>query len=610
AFFVSSRAAAADRVAGGVGPTPGRAKVGLRQFVIDAWSWLNYKPVMADAGRPGSWAFPELASSWLPPQELRRLAAYKVLVAYDGNQAGQLAAASGDESAIERRELGDAGSLVDSALGHLLGSEQKIVVEGAEHAEGEAPKPGSTAAAAMQEQLRTWAGKELLALRIQQAERASVLLGDSVYLLAWNPEKQRPTLRVEDPGFYFPQWDEGQDEDFPSRVHLAWELPEDRDAGLKARVRRVTYELGAISEDDESLVRQYPWEPGRPSRTTCYLTDAEWLLEDIKRGETLDRLPMDRARFRVRSDGTELRRLDLMVDFVPVIHITNTIPHAGEHWGRSALARVLQGLDELAATDSDGSAASATTGTPIIGLAGARLPVDRATGKPEQLRVQAGAVWQLGESGRMDALDTSPQLAELRARVEHLLDRIAANSGITAAGLGTLDAQQVPSGYALKLALGPLDALVATMRLAREHKYRLMFKMVQRLYQAGRAAGWMAGESLSARLSWAPHTPTDRAAVLDEVVTAYGAGVISLETAVAMLIEAGYPIKDAAEEVERIRSSVPEVAIRAQGEEGADGDGRAPEAVPPAAEGEGERAAGGVAGEHRRSFGFTPGAGR
>ncbi|WP_406172117.1 hypothetical protein [Streptomyces sp. NBC_00996] len=527
--------------------------VGLRQFVIDAWSWLNYKPVMADAGRPGNRSFPELAATWLPPHELRRLAAYKVLAAYDNNQAGQLAAASGDESALERRELGDAANLVDTALGYLLGSEQKITVEGAEHADEEAPKPGSTEAAAVQERLRKWADKELLTLRVQQAERPAVLLGDGVFVLAWNPEKQRPTLRTYDPGFYFPQW-EDEDQDFPSRVHLAWELPEDEDAGLKARVRRVTYELGPILEGAEGEGRVYPWEPGRASNVTCYLTDAEWLLEDLKRGETLDRLPMDKAAFRVRPDGTELNELDLMIDFVPVIHITNTIPDGGEHWGRSSIARVLQGLDELAATDSDSSAASATTGTPIIGLAGARLPVDRATGKPEQLKVEAGAVWQLGDSGRMDALDTSPQLAELRARVEHLLDRVAANSRITAAGLGTLDATEVPSGYALKLALGPLDALVGVMRLAREHKYRLLFKMVQRLHQAGRAEGWTAGESFPARLSWAPHTPTDRAAVLEEVVQAYGAGVLSLETAVAMLMDAGYPIKDASQEVARIRA--------------------------------------------------------
>ncbi|MFE6592599.1 hypothetical protein [Streptomyces sp. NPDC057781] len=543
--------------------------MGLRQLVIDAWSWLNYKPVMADAGRPGSRAFPELAKTWVPPQELRRLAAYKVLAAYDNNQAGQLAAAGGDESALERRELGDAANLVDTALGYLLGSEQKVVVEGAENADEETPTPGAAEAAAVQDRLRKWADKELLTFRVQQAERAAVLLGDSVMVLAWNPEKQRPTLRVYDPGFFFPQWDD-EDEDFPRRVHLAWELPADDDAGLKARVRRVTYELAPISEDGDhgddgpaAGGRQYPWEPGRTSNVTCYLTDAEWLLEDLKNGETLDQLPMDKAAYRVRPDGTELNRLDLMIDFVPVVHLANTIPDGGEHWGRSVLARVLQALDELAATDSDSSAASATTGTPIIGLAGARLPVDRATGKPQELQVKAGAVWQLGETGRMDALDTSPQLAELRARVDHLLERIAANSRVTAAGLGTLEATEVPSGYALKLALGPLDALIGMMRLAREHKYRLLFKMVQRLYQAGRAEGWTAGETLPARLAWAPHTPTDRGAVLEEVVKAYGAGVLSLETAVAMLLEAGYPIKEASQEVERIRAKAEqEAAVR------------------------------------------------
>ncbi|NEC21838.1 hypothetical protein [Streptomyces parvus] len=537
--------------------------VALRQLVIDAWSWLNYKPVMAEAGRPGSRAFPELAKTWVPPHEMRRLAAYKVLASYDNNQAGELASYGGDGSALERRELGDAANLVDTALGYLLGSEQKVAVEGAEHADEETPTPGAAEAAAVQKQLRAWADKELLTFRVQQVERAAVLLGDSVMVLAWNPVKQRPTLRVYDPGFFFPQWDDDADDDFPTRVHLAWELPADDDAGLKARVRRVTYELGPISEGDEEGpegARTYPWEPGRASNTTCYLTDAEWLLEDLKNGETLDRLPMSKASFRVSSDGTELNRLDLLIDFVPVVHIANTIPDGGEHWGRSVLARVLQALDELAATDSDGSAASATTGTPIIGLAGARLPVDRATGRPQELEVKAGAVWQLGETGRMDALDTSPQLAELRARVDHLLERIAANSRVTAAGLGTLDATEVPSGYALKLALGPLDALIGMMRLAREHKYRLLFKMVQRLYQAGRAEGWTAGETLPARLAWAPHTPTDRGAVLEEVVKAYGAGVLSLETAVTMLLEAGYPIKDASQEVERIRAKAQQEA--------------------------------------------------
>ncbi|QHC32763.1 hypothetical protein [Streptomyces sp. HF10] len=162
----------------------------------------------------------------------------------------------------------------------------------------------------------------------------------------------------------------------------------------------------------------------------------------------------------------------------------------------------------------------------------------------------------------MDVLDTSAQLAELRARVDHVLDRTAANSWLTAAGLGTLDPTALPSGYALQLALGPLDTLVAAMRLARTHKYAILLRMVQRLHQAGHAEGWPMGESLPAHLMWGPHTPTDRAAVLDEVVKGVGAGVLSVETGVRMLIDAGYPIDDVREEVTRIQTRAFEAAGR------------------------------------------------
>lgn len=559
----------------------------VRQLVIDAWSWLNYKPVMADPHRPGHRAFPELASGWLPDDDMRRLAAYKLLAAYDSNQAGQLAAVSGDIKGLERRELGDASKLIDTALGYLLGSEQSIVVPGAEHADDDDPPPGAAGAADLQDRLRQWAEKELLPLRIQQTERCAVRCGDGVYTLAWEPTKERVLLRTYDPGWYFPEWDEGEQDaqEYPDRVHFAWELPADPRNGIKARVRRITYELGpigpatapgrtadgraireeAVGADGDplltvgdsldpltgSILRPYPWAPGKPSGTTCYLTDAEWLLDDLKGSHDVYNLPAAKAAYRVRSDGEVLNRLDLLCDFIPVVHIPNSIPDGGEHWGKSTLGSVLQLLDELSATDTDSASASATTGTPIIGLAGARLPIDRTTGQPLPVRVEAGTVWQLSDTGSMSTLNTAPQLAELRLRIDHLLDRIAGNSRITSAGLGTLDPAAVPSGYALQLALGPLDALVAAMRLARDHKYLLLLRMVQRLHQAGRV--WPAGESLPAKLAWGPHTPTDRAAVLADVTQGYNAGVFSLETAVRMLQDAGYPIEDITEEIDRIQ---------------------------------------------------------
>ncbi|MBD0741922.1 hypothetical protein [Streptomyces sp. CBMA152] len=537
--------------------------MGLRHFLTDAWSWLNYKPAMASTldGRPHRALAPEVQASWLPDDAIRRLAAYKLLAAYDSNQAGELAALTGNEAAAERREFGDPAMLVDTALAHLLGKTQQITVPGAEHAGNENASPVARAAAQAQERLRDWAQAELLPLRMQAAERKAVLLGDAVYLLAWDPSKGRVRLRTYDPGFYFPVLDDDADPgDFPTRVHLAWEIPEDSRRGIKARVRRITFELGPIQEgpDHPAAMRRYPWAPEQPSAVTCYLSDAEWSLDDLRHGQTLDELPSDKATFRTRADGQALNRLDLAIDFIPVVHVSNTVAD-GEHFGQSFLAKVMQALDELAETDTDSARASATAGAPIIALAGARAEVDRATGRPKPLAVQPGTLFQLADGGRMDVLDTSGQLAELRARVEEIRERAAVNARLPAVSLGTVDPSDVPSGYAFQISLGPLDSLVDSMRLARAHKYVLLLKMVQRLHQAGRAPNWPVGPTLAAQLVFGPHMPTDRQAILDEVVKGVGAGVFSLETGIRMLQDAGYPIEDARQEAARIadRQSAP-----------------------------------------------------
>ncbi|MFD3511910.1 hypothetical protein [Streptomyces sp. NPDC058657] len=587
--------------------------MGLHAFLTDAWSWLNYKPSMASATdrRPHRALSPEAYASWVPDDAVRRLAAYKLLAAYDSNQAGELAALTGNEAGSERREFGDPATFVDTALAHLLGQSQQIIVPGAEHAGEEDASPEAVAAAEAQQRLREWAEVELLPLRMQAAERKAVLLGDGVYLLAWDAVKGRVRLKTYDPGFYFPVVEDDADPgDYPSRVHLAWEIPEDPKRGVKARVRRITYELGPIEiasrvvrEKDgrirreavetsegimlnpgdvyrletDTIERTYPWARGQASTTTCYLTDAEWTVDDLRHGQSLDDLPLDKARFRTRADGVILSRLDLRLDFIPLIHISNTVAD-GEHFGQSSLAKVMQALDELAETDTDSARASATTGAPIIGLAGARAEVDRVTGRPKPLSVEPGTVFQLADGGRMDVLDTSGQLAELRARVEEIRDRAAVNSRLPAVALGTVDPSRVPSGYALQLSLGPLDSLVGALRLARAHKYSLLLKMVGRIHQAGQAPGWPLGEAFPARLVFGPHTPTDRTAILDEVVKGVTAGVLSLETGIRMLQDAGYPIEDTREEIRRI------VELRRSEDESTSSPGAAEDGNEPAAD--------------------------
>ncbi|MGW4270862.1 hypothetical protein ACWEGQ_00490 [Streptomyces seoulensis] len=580
--------------------------MGLREVVIHAWSWLNYKPVYSGhhgdgTGMPNRRAFPEANAMWVPEEDQKRLAAYKLLTAYDQNQAFELAEAAGDVHAREKREFGDPSMFVETVMSHVLGREQTITVDGAEH-DTDQPTPEQAAAARIQELLRDWAEAEQLPMRIQQCERKSVSLGDGVYRLAWDPGRMRPTLRVHDPGFYFPCLPEDGDAgDYPTRVHFAWELPADERRGTKARIRRITYELDWIrpatgSGVDESgrravraplppaepdpanpdaevpppltpgdvyhpenggISRQYPWND-QPAYVTCYLTDATWLLEDIKGTPDVDSLPLETATFATRGDGEVLDHLDLLIDFLPVIHVPNTVPPAEEHWGQSSLAKVLQVFDELASSDTDSAKASATTGSPMIGLWGKAT----AGSGMEVQEVTPGLMVKLGEGGGMTALDTSKNLAELRDHIHDLEDRAAKIARLPAVALGTLDPSQAPSGYAMDVSLGPLDALIASMRLARDHKYALLLKMVQRLYLAGQHPAWSGVTPMPAKLAFGSYKPTDKQGVLTLVTDGVSGGVLSLETGLKMLIEAGFPIDDAAEEIDRIQSRQFDQAVK------------------------------------------------
>ncbi|MFB7649479.1 hypothetical protein ACFC0S_16430 [Streptomyces sp. NPDC056084] len=548
--------------------------MGLRRFLVDAWGWLNFKPIYADptTGDPNRRAFPGAYATWVPEEDTRRLAAYTVLAAYDGGQAGELAEVRDGADARERREYGDPAAFIDAITSDVLGDEQRIVVDGTEQDD---TTTEDDEARAVQEDLLTWAEDEQLAMRMQQAERKAVGLGDAVYRLSWEPDKRRPVVRVVDPGFYFPVLSD--DGEFPVRVHFAWDLPADPKRGLKERLRRITYELGPISpatvtstdrgrtmrtfvgdQDDPLLVpgdtadeqgtiwRQYAWND-EPSAVTCYLTDATWLLEDLERHSDVDNLPMNKAVYAQRGDGELLDGLDLMIDFVPVLHLPNSVPGAEEHWGKASLAAVLQVLDELAASDTDAARASATTGIPILSVSGLQ---DGRT----SLQVEPGVVFKLADGGRMDVVNTAPQLAQLLTTVETLRDRAAVNLRLPAVALGTHDPAQMPSGYALKISLGPLDKLVASMRLARRHKYQLLLRFVQRLYLAGQHPDWVGRKVHPANLVFGAYTPTDRMGVLEEVATAYAARLISLETALRMLAEGGWPIEDVAVEIDRIQA--------------------------------------------------------
>jgi hypothetical protein len=258
-----------------------------------------------------------------------------------------------------------------------------------------------------------------------------------------------------------------------------------------------------------------------------------------------------------------LRNLDLRIDFIPLVHVPNT-PASQEHFGRSVLARVLQLLDDIADVDSDTQSAASIAGSPIIALASSRgirpgASLVAANGHSEstsdtaEIAVFPGAVYHLGEHGRMDVVDLSASLNALLKLGDVLLQRLSVNSQIPAELLGRVNASQVPSGVALALAFGPFRSLIAVLRLVREQKYALMLKFVQRLAQAGGVLD--PGAPMPARVVFGNYLPADRKALIDEVVALLKEHAISRSMALQLLVVAGIDVADAEAELQRIAST-------------------------------------------------------
>lgn len=588
--------------------------MGLYRLIVDRWGPLNYKRTFADPAykKPDREAFPAAMRTWVPEEDHRRLASYTVFSAYCHNQAWEIDALQNGADARLRREFGDPAMLVASLTSHLIGREQTITVDGAEDADpsdGSTPAPDAVHAADVQEKLRDWATKELFSLRLQQNERKAVREGDGIYTVVWDPSKMRPRLSVVDPGFYFPDLPDnaGDSADYPDRVHFAWEVePDPKVRGQKRRLRRITYELAPIGTRTVSdtsgerpartaqvaadgstplitagdmydpergqILRQYPWND-QPTHLTCYLTDAEWDLDDIKADQDVHTLDERYATYLTRPDGEVLDHLDLWQDYIPVVHLPNTIPEDG-HWGESSLSLLMQLFDELAGTDRDSALASATTGSPVMGIVNGGDRTSSRRGEPQTRQIRPGMAIELSQGGNLITVDTSPQLAELRNKTAELQDRLSLNARMPAVALGTLDPTKAPSGFSIELSYGPMDPLMDSMHLARDHKYELLLKMVQRSYLAGQHPDW-SGPVVQARLNWGTYKPTDKAATLTMVQEAVDKGVMSLETGLKMLQQVGFPLDDISEEIERIQARQFEKAralADATGDSGAVGD--------------------------------------
>lgn len=539
------------------------------ELIFDPWTPLSFKAAIGNSDRPGiAWTAP----TWVGDDGRRRLAAYKMLQAYIDNASREFIGDTDPESRSRHREYGDAALIRDTTLAALLGNEVTIQTDGAVEYDPESDEeqdPEAAAAYSFQEWINDWADAERFRLKLTETERNAVGLGDGVYTLGYAADKGRVRLRVWDPGFYFPVLDDGNEDDFPRKVHIAWELPADPERPGQIKVRRLTWRLGPIqplvSVDDRliptvrpgpgdstdragRITRQYAWND-KPSTDTCYFSDGTWTIDHGSR-YGVDALADEDGVYETAYDEAagefrEIRDLDLRVDFLPVVHVPNTVAIVN-HYGQSTLSRVLQIIDDLTNADTDMQAAAATSARPVLALEGGTLGSRVATYAP-------GEVWEVG-GGKLTSVDTTSALAALQGLVDALWRRLSANSRIPESLLGRVSPSEVPSGVALALSFGPLSSMIAEMRLARSDKYPILFRFAWRMSVAAQIPD-VPAEFRDTDLEFGPYLPMDKDGVATTVATLLQAKAISRKTAVRWLKAAGWDVESVDAEVVAIQAT-------------------------------------------------------
>jgi hypothetical protein len=522
-----------------------------------------------------------MAPTWVGPTHRRRLNAYITLSGYLHNVARSWLLSPDRD---KRVEYGDSALMRDIIRGAILGDGFRINISGTEWDAPLEPSENDDdelrehydeelkawqAAVRQQHWLERWAEIELLDQKIIEVENKATGFGDGVMVLSWSNKRGRVRVKTYDPGFFFPVYTDEED-DFPERVHIAWEFDETNDAGDVIRyVRRKTWELidnpdGEVEypypststmlelEDEDSVHAQAGHsathtsiDPKETSRSdqVCVMSEGVWRVADFESGHHVDDLLESDAVWQENADGELLYQFPLGIDFIPVIHIPNTI-NLEEHYGESVLLRVAHILDDLIAADSDLAAASAIVGTPPLMVSGWE-------GQEQIDSYGPGQVFAVTE-GSMEFLDTATALDALLKYIAALTERLAVNRQIPDAIFGRVDASEVPSGVSLLLSFGPFRQYIEELRLPRQAKYGLFVKFVQRLARVGGQLDAVhPGEA-----TFGSYLPNDVTAVVDMVTRLISGDkpIMSKSTALRLLRDAGVEIEDIGIELDRVRA--------------------------------------------------------
>lgn len=587
------------------------------EIVIDQWSPLSHK---APIGQATDAPALDLAPSWVPRDQRRRLAAYLVRAAYANNVARLMLPTSVEQAERDQhREYGDVPTFLDRVADAMLGTGWQIVVDGAEGDFTDGPElperpaeaaddadelvkriadgriaawtaqatgivedwldrlAAQPAAQTRQNELREWADAASLAATLHEGEHTAVSLADAVYVL-WPQVGDWPLVEVYDPATYFPELDDLDRGAYPDVVHLAWEFEVRDGTNTERFLRRLTWEIVDLTLEHMVMDRSGPaWKgpDGAPlpagQQPELHEGDAINANGIIERTLPWHEEGDDRATTTcVFSNGVwkldaveagKVKALDLSAaqwDAYRQDLGVDFIPVV--HLPNTPAGARHFGdatLDKVAQLLDD----LAATDTRIMGgsqYLGA--PTVGASGVNVADGVMApGKIIGLGKDGRLDPLDLSAGIAELFNLDDRLMDRFLQNVSAPGELLGRVD-ESTTSGLHLLLKFTPWSQLVGSMRLPRAAKYRIFLRMVQRLAQVQGVLP--PGPTPVARIAFGSFLPSDTTATIEQVTKLLAAKAISRPTAVDMLVGAGLPIDDARAEVERITAEDTEAAVQ------------------------------------------------
>lgn len=499
------------------------------RFKLDAYSWFSFKKTFETSRANSSISpGPKTVHSWVPEEDGRRIASYNLIDAYSKNAGREwLNDNMPDEDRGSRREYGDPNVILEQTRTSIMGHMPSLFVKDAVADTAENTVVDKDAQETYRV-LKQWIEEDAFDLKMEENETYSGKFGDSCISIGWQDD--RPVATVWDPATYFPNLRTMHltNKEFPDQVAICYQFEEKVDGKTTSYIRRILWTL--VDTEDS---RSYAWRD-KPVFKTCLMSDGVWSLDNF--GQDPWGLDESRARYWIFEEE------EIGFDFVPVIHFPNTYTGV-QHYGTSELAAILQLFDDITAVDSDIQAASATTGSPPLVISGIGADNDGDFVGPGMI-IRAG-------DGNATMLDTSRSLDALLKNKDSLLERLSVNSQTPESLLGRVKPNEVPSGVAITLSFATHTSKVESRRRVRRRKYTLLFRMVSRMYMAN----GILKKEVPAQMMFGSYLPADKQEVQGMVVNLLGSKAVSLETAVTMLKEAGFPIEDAIAEVRRIRAT-------------------------------------------------------